>query len=156
MCYFLIVTIKGDLIKSLESALGSYRLSAVEDLGWLQDVCPSDQAFWLTDGHCSCRLYSRPTVDPERLERRLLRKLARPKQRKKAMAMQRALVHAQREGPTSGLCRGLMNCLGELGCFGLWVQWGDSLPRRVRPADVHHCDWPTEVFEKVFYSVSRR
>jgi hypothetical protein len=106
MCYFIIISCKTDHQQSLLQLLANYHLKAIAHFTSLQSLHPKDTAFWLTDGFCSCSLYSYPHLKKQAIS---------PK--------------------PVGLSRSLLNCFENqtlIHRVSLWVQWGDRLPSTLK------------------------
>lgn len=165
MCRY--ITLAVDNTEALRSIFSGFSLSICNNQSILGQLPDGYIAFWLTDGHCSCDLYT-IDFDPEEEIEKIYRKYSKPKYRKlgwTARRIQDKIDGLKKKQKTQqGLNVDLQNKLYEYvkqhgQCF-LLVSWysGDIDSETVNIGENIACDLstpsPTAFNENVLYKLT--
>ena len=86
MCRFISIAVEDS--KEAKSIFAGYQVWENENKSFKSEVPPHYHSFWVTDGHCSCDLYSEP-FDPDIEAQKLRKRFSKSKYKKKGWSQER-------------------------------------------------------------------
>ena len=150
-----------------KNIFSGYTILDCKNIVFISEVNPHFDTVWVTDGHCSCSLYSEP-YDPVLAAEKLRKKFTKPKYRKKGWSEDRVEREVERILKTSKIEGGLSSLLFQciqtytktIGMCQMHVGWYSGDQNEEGISIYERLDFPintniekaNEIYENVLYT----